>query len=406
MKHLLNLLAAIALLVWGTHMVRTGVLRVFGANLRNLLAHSMSNRFSAALSGLGVTALVQSSTATSLMTSAFVGQGLISLPAALAVMRGADVGTALMAVLFSTDLSWLSPLFIFVGVVLFITRQDTTAGRIGRVLIGLGVMLLGFAFLYVPILLLMFYSFNSSRLAMVWAGFSTRAYSDLFADRALMDAMWTSLVVAFWTACTATVLGTLAAMVMTRFKRFRGKPLFGALVTAPLVMPDVILGFSLMALLASMGAIPGFPARGLTTIWIAHVTFTLCFVTVVVSSRLQEMDLSLEEAAMDLGASRLTVFGRITLPIIAPALVAGWLLAFTLSLDDVVVASFVATPGSTTLPMKVFASVRMGISPKINALATLLVSAVSIAAVIGWYINARAEKRRQRDLQLARQENG
>jgi putrescine transport system permease protein len=171
-------------------------------------------------------------------------------------------------------------------------------------------------------------------------------------------------------------------------------------------MPDVILGFSLMALLASMGAIPGFPARGLATIWIAHVTFTLCFVTVVVSSRLQEMDLSLEEAAMDLGASRLTVFGRITLPIIAPALVAGWLLAFTLSLDDVVVASFVATPGSTTLPMKVFASVRMGISPKINALATLLVSAVSVAAVIGWYINARAEKRRQRDLQLARQDNG
>ena len=233
--------------------------------------------------------------------------------------------------------------------------------------LGLGVLLLGFAFLYLPILLLMFYSFNSSRLAMVWAGFSTRAYSDLFADRALMDAMWTSLVVAFWTACTATVLGTLAAMVMTRFKRFRGKPFFGALVTAPLVMPDVILGFSLMALLASMGAIPGFPARGLATIWIAHVTFTLCFVTVVVSSRLQEMDLSL---------------------------------------DDVVVASFVATPGSTTLPMKVFASVRMGISPKINALATLLVSAVSIAAVIGWYINARAEKRRQRDLQLARQDNG
>ncbi|KAG0775189.1 hypothetical protein G6F22_013485 [Rhizopus arrhizus] len=215
--------------------------------------------------------------------------------------------------------------------------------------LGLGVLLLGFAFLYLPILLLMFYSFNSSRLAMGWAGFSTRAYSDLFADRALMDAMWTSLVVAFWTACTATVLGTLAAMVMTRFKRFRGKPLFGALVTAPLVMPDVILGFSLMALLASMGTIPGFPARGLATIWIAHVTFTLCFVTVVVSSRLQEMDLSLEEAAMDLGASRLTVFGRITLPIIAPALVAGWLLAFTLSLDDVVVASFVATPARRSM---------------------------------------------------------
>jgi len=272
--------------------------------------------------------------------------------------------------------------------------------------LGWSLLGLGFAFLYLPILLLMVYSFNASKLATVWSGFSTRWYGELFNNRQILDALWISLKVAFWTACAATVLGTMAAMVMTRMRRFPGKTLFGALITAPLVMPEVILGFSLMALLASMGAIPGFPARGLATIWIAHVTFTLCFVTVVVSSRLQEMDLSLEEAAMDLGASRLTVFGRITLPIIAPALVAGWLLAFTLSLDDVVVASFVATPGSTTLPMKVFASVRMGISPKINALATLLVSAVSVAAVIGWYINARAEKRRQRDLQLARQDNG
>ena len=271
---------------------------------------------------------------------------------------------------------------------------------------GWSVLALGFAFLYLPILLLMLYSFNSSRLAMVWGGFSVRWYGELFNDRALMDALWVSLRVAFWTACAATVLGTLAAMVMTRFRRFRGKTVFGALITAPLVMPEVILGFSLMTLLVSMGGIPGFPARGITTIWIAHVTFTLSFVTVVVSSRLQELDISLEEAAMDLGASRLTVFTRITLPIIAPALVAGWLLAFTLSLDDVVIASFVAGPSATTLPMKVFASVRMGISPKINALATLMVLAVSVAAVVGWYFNARTEQRRQRDLQLARQANG
>lgn len=271
---------------------------------------------------------------------------------------------------------------------------------------GWGALALGFAFLYLPILLLMVFSFNSSRLATVWAGFSTRWYGELFNDRALMDALWMSLKVAFWTACAATVLGTMAAMVMTRFRHFRGKSAFSALITAPLVMPDVILGFSLMTLLVSMGGIPGFPARGAATIWIAHVTFTLSFVTVVLSSRLQELDISLEEAAMDLGASRLTVFLKITLPIIAPALLAGWLLAFTLSLDDVVIASFVAGPSSTTLPMKVFASVRMGISPKINALATLMVSAVAVAAVIGWYVTARGEKRRQRDLLLARQDNG
>ena len=265
---------------------------------------------------------------------------------------------------------------------------------------------LGFSFLYLPILLLMVYSFNASKLATVWSGFSTRWYGELFNNRQILDALWISLKVAFWTACAATVLGTMAAMVMTRMRRFPGKTLFGALITAPLVMPEVILGFSLMTLLVAMGGIPGFPSRGVTSIWIAHVTFTLSFVTVVVSSRLQELDRSLEEAAMDLGASRLKVFFQITLPIIAPALVAGWLLAFTLSLDDVVIASFVAGPNSTTLPMKVFSSVRMGIKPEINALATLMVLAVSIAAVIGWYITARTEKRRQRDMQMALQDPG
>lgn len=272
--------------------------------------------------------------------------------------------------------------------------------------LGWSVLGLGFAFLYLPILLLMVYSFNASKLATVWSGFSTRWYGELFNNRQILDALWISLEVAFWTACASTVLGTMAAMVMTRFKRFPGKTMFGALITAPLVMPEVILGFSLMTLLVAMGGIPGFPARGVASIWIAHVTFTLSFVTVVVSSRLQELDRSLEEAAMDLGASRLKVFFQITLPIIAPALVAGWLLAFTLSLDDVVIASFVAGPNSTTLPMKVFASVRMGIKPEINALATLMVLAVSIAAVVGWFVTARGEKRRQRDVQMALQDKG
>jgi putrescine transport system permease protein len=272
--------------------------------------------------------------------------------------------------------------------------------------LGWSVLGLGFAFLYLPILLLMIYSFNESKLATVWSGFSTRWYGELFNNRQILDALWISLEVAFWTACASTVLGTMAAMVMTRFKRFPGKTMFGALITAPLVMPEVILGFSLMTLLVAMGGIPGFPARGVTSIWIAHVTFTLSFVTVVVSSRLQELDRSLEEAAMDLGAGRLKVFLQITLPIIAPALVAGWLLAFTLSLDDVVIASFVAGPSSTTLPMKVFASVRMGIKPEINALATLMVLAVSVAAVVGWFVTARGEKRRQRDMQMALQDKG
>ncbi|MCG8276131.1 ABC transporter permease subunit [Stenotrophomonas sp. NLF4-10] len=272
--------------------------------------------------------------------------------------------------------------------------------------LGWSVLLLGFAFLYLPILLLMLYSFNSSRLATVWAGFSTRWYGELFRDRQLLEAAWISLKVAFWTATAAMVLGTLAAMAMTRFRRFPGKSVFGALVTAPLVMPEVIIGLSILLMLVAMGGLFGLPSKGVVAIWIAHVTFTLSFVTVVVSSRLQELDRSLEEAAMDLGANRVKVFFLVTLPIIAPALLSGWLLAFTLSLDDVVIASFVAGPSSTTLPMKIFASVRMGVSPKINALASLLVLAVSLVAVLGWWISARAEKRRQRDMQLALQDNG
>lgn len=278
-------------------------------------------------------------------------------------------------------------------------------GGMGRVL-RWTVLGAGFAFLYLPILLLMVYSFNASKLATVWAGFSTKWYGELLRDQQILQAAWISLKVAFWTATASMVLGTLAAMAMTRFRRFPSKSLFGALVTAPLVMPEVIIGLSIMMMLVSMGGVLGIPPKGVMAIWAAHVTFTLSFVTVVVSSRLQELDRSLEEAAMDLGANRLKVFFLITVPIIAPALVSGWLLAFTLSLDDVVIANFVAGPDSTTLPMTVFSSVRMGLKPKINALATLMVLAVSIAAFIGWWLMARSEKRRQRDMQLAQQQGG
>lgn len=274
------------------------------------------------------------------------------------------------------------------------------------------VLLLGFGFLYVPILILMVYSFNESKLATVWAGFSVKWYGALFHDREMISAALLSLRVAFFTACGSVVLATMASLVMTRMRHFRGRTLFGALITAPLVMPEVILGLSLLLLFVSLGnaltdlGIGHFQPKGVLSIWIAHVTFTLSFVTVVISSRMAELDKSLEEAAMDLGANRVKVFFQITLPIIAPALVAGWLLAFTLSLDDVVISSFVTGPGSTTLPIKVFSSVRLGLNPKINALATLMVSLVAMVAVAAWWWMRREEIRRQRDMQLATQDNG
>ncbi|HEU0153830.1 MAG TPA: ABC transporter permease subunit [Arenimonas sp.] len=268
----------------------------------------------------------------------------------------------------------------------------------------LTMLVLGFVFLYAPILSLIVYSFNESRLVTVWSGFSVKWYVELFRDQQMMSAAWVSVQVAFWTACASVVLGTLAAMVMTRFRDFPGKTLFGGLITAPLVMPEVITGLSILLLFVSIGPIIGIgEQRGMLTIWIAHVTFCMAFVTVVISSRLAELDRSLEEAAMDLGANRVKVFFVITLPIIAPALISGWLLAFTLSLDDLVIASFVSGPSSTTLPMKVFSSVRLGVSPKINALASLMILAVSVAAVIGWWVMTREDKKRQRDMQLALQ---
>jgi len=268
---------------------------------------------------------------------------------------------------------------------------------------GRGILGMGFLFLYLPILLLVVFSFNESRLATTWSGFSFKWYVALMNDDSMLKAAWVSLKIAFSTATAAVVLGTLAALVMTRFRFFRGKTLFGALITAPLVMPEVVTGLSLLLMFVTLFAPFGISPKGMLSIWIAHVTFTMAFVTVIISSRLADLDKSLEEAAMDLGANRLKIFFVITLPIIVPALISGWLLAFTLSLDDVVISSFVAGPDATTLPMKIFSTVRMGLNPKINALASIIVAVVSFTAVAAWAISTREEKRRQRDIQLALQ---
>lgn len=246
-----------------------------------------------------------------------------------------------------------------------------------------GILVFGYAFLYVPVLLLVLYSFNESRLVTVWSGFSTKWYGELLRNRQLIDAAWLSIRIAAVNATFAVLLGTLAANALVRHARFRGRAGFELLLTAPLVMPDVIIGLSLLLLFVAMEQLTGWPpGRGFTTITIAHITFSMAYVAVVVRARLSQMDRSLEEAALDLGARPLGVYMRITLPLIAPALLSGWLLAFTLSLDDLVIASFVAGPGATTLPMVVYSSVRMGVSPQINALATLIVAAVSLAVIL------------------------
>jgi len=242
---------------------------------------------------------------------------------------------------------------------------------------------LGFAFLYIPIISLIIFSFNESKLVTVWSGFSTKWYGELLRDPQILGAAWISLKVAFATASLATILGTLAAFVLVRFRRFHGKNLLSGMITAPLVMPDVIIGLSLLLLFIAMEATFGWPAgRGLTTIIIAHTTFAMAYVAIVVQSRLVDMDVSLEEAALDLGAKPVRVFIDITLPMISPALVSGWLLSFTLSLDDLVIASFVSGPGASTLPMVIFSKVRLGVSPDINALATIIIVIVAIGVVI------------------------
>jgi putrescine transport system permease protein len=242
---------------------------------------------------------------------------------------------------------------------------------------------LGFLFLYAPIVSLIVFSFNESKLVTVWGGFSTKWYGELFANSQIMNAALLSLRVAAISASIALVLGTLCAVALVRFRRFWGKTLLSGMISAPLVMPDVITGLSLLLLFVAMQSIFGWPAgRGELTIILAHSTFCMAYVTVVVQSRLSDLDLSLEEAAMDLGATPARVFFDITLPIIAPALISGWLLGFTLSLDDLVIASFVSGPGSSTLPMVIFSKIKLGVSPDVNALATIIIGIVALGVVV------------------------
>ncbi|MGZ0784566.1 ABC transporter permease subunit [Pseudomonas saponiphila] len=263
-------------------------------------------------------------------------------------------------------------------------------------------LVLGLLFIYLPMLILVIYSFNASKLVTVWGGWSIKWYVGLLDNQQLMGSVMRSLEIACYTAIAAVALGTLAAFVLTRVTRFKGRTLFGGLVTAPLVMPEVITGLSLLLLFVAMAQLIGWPMeRGIVTIWIAHTTFCAAYVAVVVSARLRELDLSIEEAAMDLGARPFKVFFLITIPMIAPSLAAGGMMSFALSLDDLVLASFVSGPGSTTLPMEVFSAVRLGVKPEINAVASLILLAVSLVTFLVWYFGRRAEAARKRAIQEA-----
>ncbi|MFD1328469.1 ABC transporter permease subunit [Mycoplana ramosa] len=257
-------------------------------------------------------------------------------------------------------------------------------------------VVLGFAFLYLPIILLVVYSFNESKLVTVWAGFSTKWYVALFQNQGLLDAAWVTIRVSLISATVATVLGTMAAIALVRYTRFRGRLLFSGMVYAPLVMPEVITGLSLLLLFVAIGF-----DRGFWTLTLAHITFTMCFVAVVIQSRLLSFDRSIEEAALDLGATPLRTFFEVTLPIIAPAVFSGWVLAFTLSLDDLVISSFTTGPGATTLPMKIYSQVRLGVTPEINAACTILIGFVTVGVIIASITTKRRELQRQRDEQAA-----
>ncbi|MGV1801727.1 ABC transporter permease [Agrobacterium vitis] len=254
----------------------------------------------------------------------------------------------------------------------------------------------GFAFLYVPILILVIFSFNASKLVTVWGGFSLHWYQEIWQNDSLMDAAWVTLRVGLISASLGTVLGTMAALALVRFGRFRGRMLFSGMVYAPLVMPDVITGLSLLLLFVALNV-----DRGLMTITLAHTSFTMCYVAIVVQSRLVTFDRSLEEAALDLGCPPVKTFFRITLPLILPAVVSGWMLAFTLSLDDLVIASFTTGPGATTLPIKIYSQVRLGVTPEINAVCTILIAVVTLGVIIASIGTKRRELQRQRDEHIA-----
>ena len=270
----------------------------------------------------------------------------------------------------------------------------------------LSALAFGLAFLYVPMMLLIFYSFNKSKIVPIWGGFSTRWYVELFRSPEVWDALTLSLKIATVNACFATVLGTLAGLALVRFGRFRGRTLFSGMISAPLVMPEVITGLSLLLLFIWLQTTLGWPSeRGFTTITIAHITFSMAYVAVIIQSRLAGMAQDLEEAAGDLGAKPLRVLTDITLPLLAPGMLAGWLLSFTLSLDDLIIASFVTGPGATTLPILIYSRIRLGLRPDINALATIIILVVAIGVLVAGYIMLRQQRQRELDMRMTGEES-
>lgn len=263
---------------------------------------------------------------------------------------------------------------------------------------GRGWLSAGYLFLYLPIVALVVYSFNDSPLPNVWRGFTLKWYVALANDQEMLAGLWLSLKIAFLTACGSVVLGTLSAFALVKYRRFRGRTLFSGMVNAPLVMPEVVVGLSLLLMLVSIQRALGFPERGMATIWLGHLLLGMAYATVVIQSRLQAMPPQLEEAAMDLGARPHQVFWLVTLPMIAQSLVSAWLLTFTISLDDVVISAFLSGPGSTTMPLVIFSRARLGLNPSVNAIATVIIVIVAIGVVAASWFIAHAERRRQREM--------
>ena len=264
----------------------------------------------------------------------------------------------------------------------------------------------GYVFLFLPIVALVIYSFNDSPIPNKWAGFTTRWYTALAKDREMLAGLWLSLRIAFYTACGSVVLGTLAAFALVKYRRFTGRTLFTGMVNAPLVMPEVIIGLSLLLMLVSVQRATGFPERGALTIWMGHLLLGMAYATVVIQARLQDLNPQLEEAAMDLGARPLQVFTLVTLPMIAQSIMSAWLLTFTLSLDDVVLSAFLSGPGSTTMPLVIFSRARLGLNPSVNAVATITVAVVATGIVVASYLIARNERNRTRDMAAASRAGG
>lgn len=264
-----------------------------------------------------------------------------------------------------------------------------------------GWLVAGFVFLYLPIVALVLFSFNDSPVPNVWRGFTLKWYAALADDREILSGLWLSLQIALLTACSAVLLGTLAAFALVKYKRFAGRTLFSGMVNAPLVMPEVVVGLSLLLMLVSLQRATGIPERGLVTIWLGHLLVGMAYAAVIVQARLQDLNPQLEEAALDLGARPHQVFWLVTLPMISQSLLSAWLLTFTISLDDVVLSAFLSGPGSTTLPLVIFSRARLGLNPSVNAVATLIVALVAVGVVLASWLIARAERKRLLDIAAA-----